>query len=497
MARLFGDGFDMYAAVSDVLLGRWTSSVVASSSLISGAATAFNTGRAFDFNGNGCSLIANFETATNETTVYFSLRFKNSGSNSGQILSLQFRDGVNVQCTIDFRGDNAILVHSGATAGATLATLTSAYSAATWDSYQGKIVINNTTGSVEIRKNGSVTPIINISGVNTRAGSTNAYVNVFALLQASASWSADVDDVWLNSDNGAAPTSWPGDVRCVTSMVASDSSVAFSKTPNPASVTPSVTNTSLSKASGAGVMGQFTASFTGMISSAVVQINTGGTGNLKAAIYDSNRVIVLATSNAVINPVAGPNTITFGTPLAVTKGTVYHLAFDTDFTVIYSTMTGAPANTFAIFTTAYASFPGPSPSVALGNQPPVFTISIAPTQSNEFVSELTEDGDTSYVYSSTVSQEDKYGIAALSVTPASIIGVAPFVMWKKSDSGARTGTVSVTANGSADTAVAAITGITPSLSYTYKTGFMPLDPTGAAWTTANVNSMVLGLTVAS
>jgi len=432
-----------------------------------------------------------FETGTNETIIYFSLRFRSSGTLNTQVLSLQFRDTTNVQCTVAFCGDNAIRVYSGTTAGTLLSTLTSAFTSATWDSYQGKIVINNTTGSVEIRKNGSVTPIINISGVNTRAGSTNAYANQIAFSSTGAGGVLfDIDDIWLNSDNGAAPTSWPGDVRCVVSMVASDSSVAFAKSPNPASVTPFTANSTSSKATGLGIMGAFTAGFTGTISSAIVQVTTGGTGNLKAAVYDSTRSTVLATSNAVANPVAGPNTITFGTPLSVTKGTVYYLAVDTDFTIVYSVgSTGG-----FTFTTAYASFPAAGPATASGVCP-TFTISIVPTLSNEFVSDPTQDGDTSYVYSSTVAQEDKYGIAALTVTPASIIGVAPFVMWKKSDSGARTGTVSVTANASADTGQ--VVGATPSLSYVYNQRFMPLDPTGAAWTTANVNTMLLGLTVAS
>lgn len=491
MARVFGDGMDMYASTADLALGRWTSTVFGTASLVSGANTAFSIGQALRL-GTTSTLVAIFDTLTNETTVYFSLRFKNTtGTTSAQILSLQFRDGSNVQCTVDFRGDNAILVHSGATAGTTLATLTSAYSSATWDSYQGKIVINNTTGSVEIRKNGSVTPIINITGVNTRAGSTNAYVNQIALLTTASSFTVDIDDLWISSDNGAAPTSWPGDVRCVSTMVATNTQTQFTPAPSPATVTPFTTNSTTSKATGLGLMGAFTASYTGTIASAIVQITTGGTGNLKAAIYDSTKTTALATSNAVVNPVAGANTITFGTPLSVTRGTVYHLAFDADFTIVY---TSNSVQGFS-FSTAYVSFPAASPTTTGSAPTPIYSVSISPTVNAEFVFDPTQDGDTSYLYSSTVAQEDKFTVAALTVTPASIIGVAPFVLWRKSDSGARTGTISLTANGSSDTGE--IVGVTPSLSYTYSTKFVPLDPTGAAWTAANVNAMLIGLAVAS
>jgi len=71
------------------------------------------------------------------------------------------------------------------------------------------------------------------------------------------------------------------------------------------------------------------------------------------------------------------------------------------------------------------------------------------------------------------------------------------VNWKKSDSGARGGTVGVDANGSGDTAITGMTNITPSLTYVSKFGWMPLDPTGAGWTTSNINAMKLSVSVAS
>lgn len=495
MARLFGDGFDMYATMADLGLGRWSSHVGGSDTLVSGTNTAFSVGQAARITTANASFVALFETATNETTVYFSLRFKNTGSTiASQIMSLQFRDGANVQCTIDFRGDNAILVHSGATAGATLATLNGAFSAATWDGYQGKVVINSTTGSVEIRKNGSVTPIINISGVNTRAGSTNNFVNQIALLTSNTtSQIYDIDDVWLNSDNGAAPTSWPGDVRCMTQMAASDSSVAFSASPNPASVSVGTSTNTQSRATDQAVFRSFVASQTGAIATATVGVNTGGTGNLKAAIYDGAHNAVLGTSNVVVNPSAGLVLLTFASPVPVVKGQTYYIGCDQNFTLVYNGDSTATGYTSTI---PYASFPSTNPALAGSVNSAPFVLNITPTNSS-LVSDPTQDGDATYVFSSAVAQEDRYGITALPVSPAptAILGVAPFVMWKKSDTGPRTGTLSVTANGSADTGQ--VVGVTPSLSYTYSQKFMPLDPTGAAWTIPHINSMLVGLTVAS
>src|SRR5205085_5953791 len=60
---------------------------------------------------------------------------------------------------------------------------------------------------------------------------------------------------------------------------------------------------------------------------------------------------------------------------------------------------------------------------------------------SSLVSMQTNDGDTSYVYSSTVGQEDLYTfptLASAGITPLVITGVVPFAICKRSDSGSRT-----------------------------------------------------------
>jgi hypothetical protein len=238
-------------------------------------------------------------------------------------------------------------------------------------------------------------------------------------------------------------------------------------------------------------MGWFTASYTGTISSAVLQVTTGGTGNLKAAIYDATRSTVLATSNAVVNPVAGANAITFGTPLSVTKGTIYWFAVDTDFTIVYNA--GSGANTSATFTTAYGSFPATGPTTALSSQPPIFTISIVPTVNAEFVNEVLQDGTTSYVYDATVGHADLYDIADLPANTSSIVALTTRAYMQKSDAGARTGRVQLKSGG---TTVTGDLVLSSSFSWCSRTD--TVDPnTSSAWTLSNANAAQAGLVVAA
>lgn len=499
MAHLFSDSFDRYAAIADARVGGW--SAFTGMSILAAGSTAFGIGQAVAF-GASNNTTASWEAATNETTIYFSLRFRASGSTSGQFMNLTLFDAASAQVAIRWSDDGAIKVYTGAAGTTLIGTASSAFSGLTWDSYQGKVVINNTTGSVEIRKNGSVTPLLNLTNVNTRGGTTNAYVNNFQMADASSThW---IDDVWFNSDNGAAPTSWPGDVRLFWSPVASQTSVQFSI--NPTSYTAGNLATTISHARSANTVyvTPFTANASGTVASGVLNLNAGFTGNLKVAIYAADGTnpvggpgTILATSNAVVNPGAGNNTLTFASPPTLVNGVAYHVARLTDaaFTENQPNVTIA-GDTFA---QSYGSgFPTNPVWTVVGGSTVnnvAFTLTITPP--NWFlVSDTLQDGDTSYVYSSTVSQKDIYGIGGLgTINPASIIGVKPVVMWKKSDSGARTGTIGVDANSSGDTAE--ISGVTPSLSYGYSTKFMPADPTSAGWTTANVNSIKLSASVAS
>jgi hypothetical protein len=426
-------------------------------------------------------------SAVNDAVHHIVMAFRQTVALSGTTLGmyLQLSDAATNQCCIVFRSDGVILLTSATPAGTVLATYSGAVTAAnTWFAFEFEVVISNTTGRFRARKNGNPADDFDSGATLPTRPGANAYANKLTLGMNAVVTSQQIDDIFWRSDASSVP--FVGDIRCYTRMPTSDASAQFARSTNPSIVSQTaVTSTNVSKAANLGMMSAFTASYSGTIATGTVQVATGGTGNMKAAIYDATRTIVLATSNAVVNPVTGANTITFGTPLTVTKGTVYHLAVDQDFTILYVGTT----STQWLFTTTYASFPAASPSLGTAAQGPVCTVNIATTVNADFINEAQQDGTTTYVYDSTVGHADLYNIASIAATPASTVAVITRAFAEKLDAGFRQVTVQVKSG--ATTVQATPQALSNAFGWIYRAD--TVDPaTGAAWTPAAVNSLQVG-----
>lgn len=110
------------------------------------------------------------------------------------------------------------------------------------------------------------------------------------------------------------------------------------------------------------------------------------------------------------------------------------------------------------------------------------------------VDDATQDGDSTYVQSSTAGEKDTYAFANMSHTPSSIYGVQVNMIAKKDDAGARS-IASVVRSDGADT-----DGTTQALSTSYA-DYMQIveqDPdTSAAWTKTGFNAAEFGHKVAA
>jgi hypothetical protein len=142
---------------------------------------------------------------------------------------LTLSDGATAQCSVVFRTDGAIVLTSGTPAGAVLATYTGALTVvSTWYAFEFEIVINNTTGSFKVRKNGNSVDDFSLGSLNTRGGTANNYANRLTIGTGAATSSvSDWDDLFWRSD--ASSVAWLGDIRCYTRMPASDASVTWSR----------------------------------------------------------------------------------------------------------------------------------------------------------------------------------------------------------------------------------------------------------------------------
>jgi len=487
MAYVFGDGYDCYAATADAILGYWDSGATIGS--ISLSAGRFAGSQCVHFaNATASNMIKS--SAVNDAIHHISCAFRQTATISGTTLGLYFQltDVAANQCCIVFRSDGTILLTSATPGGTVLATYAGAVTAVnTWFQFEFEVVINNTTGSFKVRKNGSTTDDHSTTGINTRPGA-NTYANKLTVGMQAAVNAQQIDDLLWRSDASGVP--WCGDIRCYTRMPASDAAVQFARAPNPSLV--SQTNaagaSTTSKAANLGCMSAFTASFDGTITTGTVAVSVGATGNMKVAIYDAARAVVLATSSAVVNPVSGNNTFTLTAPLTVTKGTVYYLATDQDATIVYNSTTGN-----FTFTTTYASFPAASPSTTGASAAPTFVVSLVPTNAG-LVNETLQDGTTSYVYDSTVNDADFYTIAPIVVTPISVVAVTTRGFLQKSDAGTRGAAVQLKSG--ATTVTSTPTLLSSSFGWLWRTDLT--DPnTTAAWTVAAVNNVTIGPKVTS
>jgi hypothetical protein len=300
------------------------------------------------------------------------------------------------------------------------------------------------------------------------------------------------DDLFWRSD--ASSVAWLGDIRCYTRMPASDASVQFSRTPTGAQPpqTLAAQTTTASVTAGTARYTPFLPVYDGTVGTVTVSLGTGYTGNLKCAIFASSGTAptsVLGSANVVVNPATGSNTITFSTPVSVTKGAQFWLGFNSDTS---SGTWNVSSSGGLTSTTAYASFPSASPTTSAGGMV-VSTLTLTVIANAAVVNEAQQDTTTSYVYDSTAGHADFYGIGTIASTPATTIAVTTRAYMQKSDAGSRTAAVQLK-SGATTVASPTLTLTTSGWQWAWRTD--TIDPnTSAAWTAAAVNNVTIGPTV--
>jgi hypothetical protein len=223
MSAQFGDGFDCYAAPADAILGYWDSGTVG----FTLGAGRFAGSQAITGINNTNFLVKS--SGSNDAVHHLVVAFQTTAAISGTTLGqfLQLGDGATGQCAVVFRSDGAILLTTGTPGGATLSTYAGAFTAtSTWYAFEIEVVINNTTGSFKVRKNGNTTDDHSQTGLNTRGGTANNYANRLTVGR-QATLAQTFDDLYWRSD--ASSVAWMGDIRCYTRAPASDAAVQFSR----------------------------------------------------------------------------------------------------------------------------------------------------------------------------------------------------------------------------------------------------------------------------
>jgi hypothetical protein len=520
MAHLVSDSFDQYSALADLTSGptpQWDAQGGGAGAAIS-ANGRFTGSRAFLFPGATTIVSLQRTWGSNDTPVVFrfAMLYTPALSGTNALATFAFFDGAanSAQCGVMLRSDGAIcLTSNGVVSSPTvLATYTGAFTSNTWTTFEVELTISNTVGRLRILKNGNTStgaPDYDSGATfNTRNGTTNAWVNCIKIATCFGPSSNQLflDDFLLFNETGATPNAWGlGDIRAVTLQPTANSSVQF--TGNHATTTGNTNqagNTTFSYAladvwfsgflSGLPITGMPN----GLLTSIVISLNAGVTGHINAALYDSSGAgntpgVLIASGTQVTNPSAGLVTITFSSPPTINALNSYWIAVQADVAIVLVANSVTAARFLA------NSYGSGFPLSAAGNATTGATdqfwwqMNIS-TPNWALESEAQEDGDTSYVFDSTVGQVDQYTIAALATTPASIAFVKSFCFARKSDAGARGGQVEINSAGTTADSTATLL----STSYGYLWAVYPTDPhTAAAWGAAAVNALLVGPKVSS
>jgi len=221
MAILIADGFDFYANTTDF---TYVGSPWASPANALSATTPYGTGQSADISNMLSTPMISNQFATNEATIYLTFDVYPQSPFTGtnvQGFCATLSDVANNQVTLHWAQDGNFYVRSGAYNGTIIAGPWAHGMAPTsWCNWQAQVVINNTTGSVILRKNNNPSNDISFTGLNTRGGSTNNYANKVTI--GYVGYGSYIDNIFCNSASGAAPTSWPGQVRAVQLMPNAD-----------------------------------------------------------------------------------------------------------------------------------------------------------------------------------------------------------------------------------------------------------------------------------
>jgi len=496
MAFFFGDGFDMYAVMADAVAGYWDAASLNPNS------STFITGR---FSGSRGFTISNSTTliktsGQNDSIHHFTVSFQQSSAITGTNLGfyLELFDGTTAQCSVVFRSDGVILLTAGGPTGSLLALYSGAFPAqGVWYAFEIEVVVHNTAGSIAIRKSGNPNNDFFLGSLDT-ATTVNNYANKLQLgSQAVGAGNHYIDDFLWRSDAASVP--WVGDIRCYTRRPASDVSVQLSRSTAPIN---QLAFGPINVANGFNANDcryvQFTSSYSGLITGALVNCNIsggGGPGHLRAAIFSNSSNTIgnlLATSAEFTDPTVGMVPLTFPTPARVAAGQIYWFGLNQDANITYNVInsTSVPVNAIAL-TQNYATWPVSNPGGTLGT-PNVYspTLIITPGMNADCVSELLQDVFTSYVGSSVNGQADLYTIGSIAVAPANIVGVTTRGFFTKTDAGTRNASVQLKSG--ATTVQGPNTALNTAV-WSWIARNDLVDPaTGAAWTANGVNSVNIG-----
>lgn len=207
MAIIFADSFDHYATAE--LLQKWTSQSNTTIAAVGRNATNGARISAAGFNGTLTKGVTPGSASAGGVGVAWqtSALFNHSGSNPDHVL--QVLEGITVHLGIGLNTSGFFTIERNTTV---LATASVAISPATYYYLEFKWNIHDSTGSAELKING--TTVASVSGVDTRNGGAGTW-NTFRMYNGSnnAGLNIDIDDLVIWDTSGATNNDFLGPIR--------------------------------------------------------------------------------------------------------------------------------------------------------------------------------------------------------------------------------------------------------------------------------------------
>lgn len=240
MALLFMDSFQHYATAD--LLTKWNSTGSSNGGSVAIVPTGGRRGT-----GSFRYLVPNFgggyvsKAFPAAQTVILGVAFNANWTPSDYCPMIAFRDGSTPQVTMRLN-NSGTLTFTRWWSNQTVLGTTPAIPLGAFTYIEIKVKIHDTTGTLEVRFNGNPTPVLNLTGLNTRASSNNLVDSLY--LGASegnsngsgvASRYTDFADLYLLNDSGGTPwNNFLGDVRTDTrKVIAAGASSGWTTGPTP------------------------------------------------------------------------------------------------------------------------------------------------------------------------------------------------------------------------------------------------------------------------
>lgn len=510
--QAFGDSFDLYTSFND-MLGYWdtgtgpTSLGLTSSGRFSGSQAISSNGQT-----NNPHI---FKTSGSNDAVHhfvFSSQIIQPISGTNVYMYVVLHDGSTAQCTFGFLSNGNMVLWSGLAGGTSLATYASAIATQnTWYAFEVEIVINNTTGSFTVRRNGNTSNDFQATSLNTRGGTSNNYANRIGIGNWTNGNVQSIDDFLWRSDPSSVP--WIGDVCCYTRAPVRDVTVQFSR--SPASATwYSYTGTGQNGGPAANTIWWISAqaAYGGTITALNANFGAGVTGHVNMALYDATGASIgnpsassgpvpnngpgpgnlLSICTPVTNPASGFQAFTLTTPVAATRGQYFWIGMTADASLASAVNSGGAFSAAALaYTYAAGAFPATAAGYAMtGSHTGFAYLGATVTLNNSAaVSDPHQDGANSYVFDSNAGDSDLYGITSIAGLPLSVVAVTTRGYLQKSGVGTRNAAIQIKSG--ATTVNSGSAALNTAWNWAWRTDLT--DPnTGSAWTAPAVNNAQIG-----